>query len=186
MSELKPMKFFESVPTSKEGFYQPGAFVDGYLKSEVDKVIKNITEGAMSMFREANRCRGLDTKSPLGRIADVAFKHWNRVEHTMSNNRQLRLDKAELLRSNEYLRTRLNSEMSRRLTDKLEYDLNIRHHKYRRCLAMAKWCEAKYDAEDAMVNGHYSSWEYISKEMKYWERWGKRWLELAEQFKEGK
>ena len=39
MSELKTMKFFEAVPTSKEGFYQPGAFVDGYLKSEADKVI---------------------------------------------------------------------------------------------------------------------------------------------------
>ena len=39
MSELKAMKFFEAVPTSKEGFYQPGAFVNGYLKSEADKVI---------------------------------------------------------------------------------------------------------------------------------------------------
>ena len=112
-----------------------------YLKSEADKVIKDIIEGAISMFREANRCRGLDTKSPLGRIADVAFKHWNRVEHTMSNNRQLRLDKATLLRLNEDLRTRLNSEMSRRVTDKLEYNLNICHQKRKRCLAMAKWCE---------------------------------------------
>ena len=39
MSELRTMKFFEAVPTSKEGFYQPGAFVDGYLKADADKVI---------------------------------------------------------------------------------------------------------------------------------------------------
>lgn len=51
-----------------------------YIMHEADAVIKDITEGAMSMFRESNRCRGLDTKSPLGRIADVAFKHWMYVE----------------------------------------------------------------------------------------------------------
>ena len=109
-----------------------------YSQEEVDKVIADITEGAMSMFRESNRCRGLDMESPLGRIANVAFKHWNRVEYTMSNNRQLRLDKANLLRSNEYLRTRLNGEMSRRLTDKLEYTLNTNRSNRKLCLAKAQ------------------------------------------------
>ena len=51
-----------------------------YHKAEADKVIESIIKGAMSMFRESNRCRGLDTKSPLGRIAHVAFKHWMYVE----------------------------------------------------------------------------------------------------------
>lgn len=62
----------------------------------------------------------------------------------------------------------------------------IRHHKYKRCLDKAEMCQAKYDEEDAKVNGHYSSWEYTSKEMKYWERWRWRWLTLAEKFKEAK
>ena len=164
-----------------------------YIMHEVDEVIKDITEGAMSMFRESNRCRGLDTKSPLGRIADVAFKHWNRVEYTMSNNRQLRLDKANLLRSNEDLRTRLNSEMGRRLTDELEYDLNIRHNKYKRCLLIAKWCKESlrlmrtYEVTNDYWNlepGHDA--EYFCKKGDFYCKWRKRWLKLAEKFKEAK
>ena len=64
-------------------------------------------------------------------------------------------------------------------------EMELRHSNRKRCLAMAKWCEAKYDAEDSKVNDGLS-WEFISPEMKYWERWRWRWLELAEQFKEGK
>ena len=63
----------------------------------------------------------------------------------------------------------------------------IRHNKYKRCLAMVEMCQARYDVEDVKVNGHCASWDYTeSEEMKYWERWHKRWLELAEKFKEGK
>lgn len=62
----------------------------------------------------------------------------------------------------------------------------LRHHNYKRCLAMAEMCNARYDEEDAKENWCGLSWEYISKEMKYQERWRKRWLELAEKFKEAK
>ena len=65
-------------------------------------------------------------------------------------------------------------------------ETQLRHHKYKRCLDKAEMCKARYDEEDAKVNGSGASWEYISKEMKYWERWRNRWLELAEQFKEEK
>ena len=47
----------------------------------------------------------------------------------------------------------------------------LRYQKYKRCMAMAEMCNARYDEEDAKVNGNGTSWEYISKEMKYWERW---------------
>ena len=60
----------------------------------------------------------------------------------------------------------------------------IDRQKYKRCLAMAETCQARYDDEDAKVNGHGASWEYKSKEMKYWERWHTRWLAIAEKFKE--
>ena len=69
---------------------------------------------------------------------------------------------------------------------KSEADREIRHNKYKRCLAMAEMCEARYDEEDAKVNGCGASWEYISKEIKYWERWQLRWLKIAEKFKEEK
>ena len=50
----------------------------------------------------------------------------------------------------------------------------IRHHKYRWCLAMAWWCSA----ELGML---VSTWE---SKIKYYKRWQKRWLKLAEKFKE--
>ena len=60
----------------------------------------------------------------------------------------------------------------------------LRHSKYKRCMAMAKVCKARYDEEDAKENWCGLSWEYISKEMKYWERWRNRWLKIAEKFKD--
>lgn len=57
----------------------------------------------------------------------------------------------------------------------------IQHQKRKRCLAMADYCKAQYDYEDRCVNGCGLSWEYISPEMKYWERWQWRWEELAEE-----
>lgn len=67
---------------------------------------------------------------------------------------------------------------------KAEADKVIAHHKYKRCLAMAELCNARYDEEDAKVNGYGASWEYISNKMKYWERWRNKWLAIAEKFKE--
>ena len=55
----------------------------------------------------------------------------------------------------------------------------LRHHKYKRCLAVARWCHNE------------SLWWYskgygFEKYDKFWEKWEKRWRELAEKFKEGK
>ena len=53
----------------------------------------------------------------------------------------------------------------------------LRHQKYKRCLAMAKLCYEK------------SLWWYskgygFEKYDKFWEKWRKRWQELANKFKE--
>ena len=69
---------------------------------------------------------------------------------------------------------------------KSEADKVIAHQKYKRCLDKAEMCEARYDEEDAKVNGCGASWEYISNKMKYWERWRWRWEAFAEKFKEAK
>ena len=34
-----------------------------------------------------------------------------------------------------------------------------RHQKYKRCLAMAEMCKARYDEEDARINGRGASWD---------------------------
>lgn len=82
----------------------------------------------------------------------------------------------------EYLHTA--DDDSTQVYRKSEVDREIRKQKRKRCIAMAEMCNARYDEEDAKVNGSGMSWEYISKEMKYWERWRNKWIELADKFKE--
>ena len=62
---------------------------------------------------------------------------------------------------------------------KSEADREICHHKYKRCLAMARWCHSE------------SLWWYskgygFEKYDKFWEKREKRWLKLAENYKEKK
>jgi hypothetical protein len=53
-----------------------------------------------------------------------------------------------------------------------------RHHKYKRCLAMAMWCDSE---------NYTACWYHENSERCEWtEKWNERWLELAEQFKEAK
>ena len=52
-----------------------------------------------------------------------------------------------------------------------------RHQKYKRCLAMAKYCNERWIIYDCF---------YELGKNRFYERWANRWLELAEQFKEVK
>lgn len=49
---------------------------------------------------------------------------------------------------------------------------DIRLQKYKRCLAMARWCNRMFSIT-------------FGKE-RYWQKWNHRWLELAEKFKPNK
>lgn len=60
----------------------------------------------------------------------------------------------------------------------------IKHHKYRRCLAMAKRCKdlhdhykAEYDCDEGFGDG-------MLKWIRWATKWQKRWLAIAEEFKE--
>ena len=67
------------------------------------------------------------------------------------------------------------------------YD-ELRHQKYKRCLAMVKWCkaEAEINHNSAYEASEYlpSREDYFRRRAEHYERWQKRWLELAEQFKD--
>ena len=66
-----------------------------------------------------------------------------------------------------------------------EADKVIAHHKYKRCLAMARWCaseENRLEAISPIFDTDKEYWEYNSD---YWGKWHNRWLKLAEKFKEG-
>lgn len=65
------------------------------------------------------------------------------------------------------------------------YD-ELRHHKYKQCVAMAERCETNVynirrkplcDMDD------HEGWQHDDE---FWQRWHKRWLGLAEKFKEAK
>ena len=57
-------------------------------------------------------------------------------------------------------------------------DKVIAHQKYKRCLAMARWCEAELFT--------YPPFGTESPKEKWWQKWHKHWLKLAEKFKEAK
>lgn len=66
----------------------------------------------------------------------------------------------------------------------------IRHHKYKRCLAMAKWCEMSARENDTRMCLP-DKWKFTKHEeylyfVGYYHKWHKRWLKLAEKFKEAK
>lgn len=58
----------------------------------------------------------------------------------------------------------------------------IRHHKYKRCMAMAKYCEERYRYLTCLENWQMTDKEYQQVIGDYWDKWHKRWLELAEKF----
>lgn len=64
-----------------------------------------------------------------------------------------------------------------------EKDKELRHQKYKRCLNKAEWCEERYERYDLLQEHSGFSWRM---EIDFYFRWHKRWLELAEKFKEAK
>lgn len=73
---------------------------------------------------------------------------------------------------------KLNEGAQNLILDNYLKDKKLRHHKYKRCLAMAKWCESE---------NYTACWYHENSERCKWtEKWHKRWLKLAENFKEAK
>jgi hypothetical protein len=68
------------------------------------------------------------------------------------------------------------AELKKACNDKDDWCLHTlkenRHHKYKRCLAMARCCNRMFSST-------------FGKE-RYWQKWNRRWLELAEKFKPNK
>ena len=77
------------------------------------------------------------------------------------------------------LKETLNNSRNARKYWRKEYLIEykeIRHQKHKRCLAMAKWCERKrVDAANYRIPRE--KWEF-------YEKWHKRYLAIADKFKE--
>ena len=66
---------------------------------------------------------------------------------------------------------------------KLKADKVIAHNKYKRCLGKAKWCESEvYNIMRTPLcdMDEHEGWQHDDE---FWQRWYRRWLELAEKFK---
>ena len=70
-------------------------------------------------------------------------------------------------------RAQAYDDLEKRAQLNIKQEESIRHQKYKRCLAMAEWCNANYFRQ------------YMFK-LNFWKRWHKRWQLLAEEFKETK
>lgn len=59
----------------------------------------------------------------------------------------------------------------------MKQDAELRHQKYKRCLAMARWCYASSEIERTFDVDKYAKW-YM--------KWYYRWAKIADKFKEEK
>ena len=89
----------------------------------------------------------------------------------------LRLNEPKALYSNLDTMSRLNHKID--VVERREL-----HQKYKRCLAMAEWCNSGMVVETFACFGPRSTKEVWREEHKYWDKWRKIWFELAMKFKE--
>ena len=75
----------------------------------------------------------------------------------------------------EYLQNQLALARTSLLKSLAKAQHETRHNKYKRCQATAKLCNEKWLVHD---------FAEITTKLKFYDKWEKRWLELAEKFKE--
>lgn len=99
-------------------------------------------------------------------------------------NLQLQKDEERLLQNNHHLLDEIE-----RLKEKMER--RERHHKHKRCLAMAERCKfrmyylsAVIDYESSKLIPNPTAIKRYTKKESRMDYWKNRWLELAEKFKE--
>lgn len=146
--------------------------IEVYSKSEADKVIAYKDKEIADLIEKNKRLARKDIIMASETIKDLEESHKMEVEQLLM----------EIVGLKEKLKNSRNARKYWRKEYLIEYK-ECCSQKYKRCLKMAEMCNARYDEADAKENWCGLSWEYISKEMKYWERWRQRWLELAEKFK---
>lgn len=127
------------------------SWIPCYLKSEADEELAKLNRQVKFLQTTHSSCNECNKCADgMGRVFDEDID-------------ELKKDKAYLL---EHTTEVINSQ-----------ERLIRRQKYKRCLAMAEWCDAEADVVDAY--GYYD-------DISWYQKWQQKWLELAEQFKEAK
>lgn len=167
MSELKynePAERF--APTVEKSLY---ANVTAVMVSSEDgcwvhyakycERISNIKSEADKVIAELEESHKMEVEQLLMEIAELKDKLQN-VSATLKETREWLVE---------------SQKLHKRCSDNAVKV--IRHQKYKRCLAMANWC-----ASEAYIHEHGS--DYDEDLVAWFGKWHKRWLELANKFKE--
>lgn len=147
MSELKVYKMIDKDYCDDSFCVVPS---DVYLKSEADELIEALNRQIKFLqVTNSSKCY------QCNKCADGMGKVFDETLYELKEQKKYIL---------EHTTDVINSQ-----------EVEIRRQKYKRCLAMAKWCNDRWILDDCL---------YELGKTRFYERWENRWLELAEQFKE--
>jgi hypothetical protein len=147
-----------------------------YPKSEADKVIAELEEShKMEVEQLLMEIVGLKDK----------LRHYPIMAALLeSNKKEIDELKDKLQAANELIENLINSASSIMLfQDRVKDDkcAELRHANYRRCLAMAKWCDEVMMSCELRGYAVHRIW---ANRHQWAMRWKYRWLELAKKFKD--
>ena len=141
-----------------------------YIKEEADKVIAELKSSEDVLVT--------DNRDLMEKVKKLEERLHENAEHYKRNEAQI-LDNAdkEIAEKDKKI-----AELQKQGHDyaqglyviQARAEKEARHHKHKRCLAMVRLCESNV------------IWVKGCSEWRRWKKWHKRWLKLAEQFKEAK
>lgn len=149
MSELKVYKMIDKDYCDDSFCVVPS---DVYLKSEADELIEALNRQIKFLqVTNSSKCY------QCNKCADGMGKVFDETLYELKEQKKYIL---------EHTTDVINSQ-----------EVEIRRQKYKRCLAMAMWCNERYILDDCL---------YELGRTRFYERWENRWMKLAEKFKEAK
>jgi len=168
MNELKWYWAFDPYldpPEKQKESAQKAGYVKVVNKSDADKVIAELEEKLDGM------------KWRVDEWARAANDKDKQIEELKDSIGKLLKAKTEQVMDEVFQKSLIYGEGFVPVEHAMRLVAELRHNKQKRCLAMAEWCDAEADVADA--DGDY-------EDMRRYQKWHRRWLAIAEQFKEAK
>ena len=81
------------------------------------------------------------------------------------------------------LKDSYHTDYSEAVEELFKKNKQLRHQKFKRCLAMARWCGAEVYHIRRTPLCDMSEHEYWQYENDFWQRWQKRWMKLVKEEK---
>lgn len=134
---------------------------------------KELVRKLSGFFMLEENCRGYDPNTPIGEIAEHALRHWQRHDqevYELQKTKRRIADLLELEKEKVADARKIACDYQNVICD---FEKKLRHVKYKRCLVMAELCQWKMGV-----------FIYKKEKNDFYYRWHKRWLELADKFKE--